>query len=255
MAGQMEGSQNAEDVHRRINELVDESIDCANQHRSEAAWNAMVHYPALRFLLAEFPSVSVELTTSCQIAKAFRPCWREIAAAADDDDASTLSLGSTVSGASSVTGGGTRGGAASTSVRKMVDLTLVLLPDGPLAAAIDGFLASQAPECATVNQTSYEPLCRRPAPIFIETKTSSGNSEAAKLQLGVWIAGYHQRLRQILEQRPTGCAMERIITLPVIQWYDGTWTVSFAVDSESGIVSRFRPFIPSPTAFAHWELV
>lgn len=213
MAGQRAGSQNAEHVHH-INQLVNESIDCANEYRSEAAWNAMVHYPALRFLFSKFPSVGVELITSSQIAKVFRPSWRETAAA---DDASSLSLGSTVSSASSVTGGGTRGGAASTSVYKMVDLALVLLPDKPLSALIDNFLASQAPECATVNQTSYEPLRRRPAPIFIETETSSGNSEAAKLQFGVWIAGYHQRLRKILEQRPAGCDTERIIPLPVVQ--------------------------------------
>jgi hypothetical protein len=47
----------------------------------------------------------------------------------------------------------------------------------------------------------YEPLRRCPAPVFIETKMSTGNSEDAKVQLGVWIAAYHQRLRSIMDRQ------------------------------------------------------
>lgn len=117
----------------------------------------------------------------------------------------------------------------------MVGLALVLdvVHDTSLAAAVDNFLTTQDTQCAIVNQTLYEPLRRFPAPIFIETRTSAGNSEDGKVQLGVRIAACYKRLRSIIERQQVDIfAAEQcqIITLPVIQWFEGEWTVFFATE-------------------------
>ncbi|KAL6402768.1 hypothetical protein AUP68_14104 [Ilyonectria robusta] len=64
------------------------------------------------------------------------------------------------------------------SIHKMVDFALILAPDEDLEALIETFTKSSP--TATVNQTAYYPLKSRPAPVFIETKTSAGNIEASK---------------------------------------------------------------------------
>ncbi|KAG8404957.1 hypothetical protein J3459_022408 [Metarhizium acridum] len=217
------GSENAEKLYKNIKKLVAKAIESANIRRLEAAFNTMVHFLFLELLLEDIPSVGVEVTSSAQIAKAFRPPWKETAF--DDETSSTISSVSS-----------TRTGCVAQSfVHIMVDYALVLHPDNELSALIDKFLDSQLPECATINQTIYEPLRRLPAPISIETKTATGNSVAANRQLGVWVAGYHQRLRSIFDQRSGGADMEPIITLPVSQWYNGLFMVLFAADIRSSI--------------------
>ncbi|KID94872.1 Methyltransferase type 11, partial [Metarhizium majus ARSEF 297] len=217
------GSENAEKLHKNIKKLVAKAIESANIRRSEAAFNTMVHFPFLELLLEDISSVGVEVVSSAQIAKVLRPPWKETTF--NDETSSTIS---------SVSSTGT-GCVAQSFVHNMVDYALVLHPDNELSALIDKFLDSQLPECTTINQTMYEPLCRLPAPISIETKTATGNSAAANRQLGVWVAGYHQRLRSIFDQRSGGADMEPIITLPVSQWYDGLFMVLFAADIGSGI--------------------
>ena len=51
-----------------------------------------------------------------------------------------------------------------------------------------------------LSQTDYGPLCYFPAPIAIETKTNSGDLEEAKIQLGVWVAAWFQRMRLLFPQ-------------------------------------------------------
>lgn len=121
---------------------------------------------------------------------------------------------------------------ATKSVHKMVDFALILTPDKDLEALIETFTKSSP--TATINQTAYYPLKSRPAPVFIETKTSAGNVEAANVQLGVWIAAWHESLRSLMR---LGGGVERIITLPIFQVINGTWTLMFAVDAQTEIVS------------------
>jgi hypothetical protein len=61
----------------------------------------------------------------------------------------------------------------------MVDFALVLTPDKDLEALID-LIANSSPE-ATINHTVYFALKTRPSPVFIETKTASGNIESANV--------------------------------------------------------------------------
>ncbi|KAI8648062.1 hypothetical protein NCS56_01537700 [Fusarium sp. Ph1] len=224
------------DKHRRILEIVKLSNESSDLHRSEAAWNTMVHYPLLHELTS-FSSVRVEPITSAQIVPAFRPSF----SGQPSDEVSSQKTGSSFSNTGSISGYDSNASAsrmnATKSVHKMVDFALVLAPDKDLEALIEAFTKSSP--TATVNQTAYYPLKSRPAPVFIETKTSAGNIEAANVQLGVWIAAWHESMRSIMR---LGGGMERIITLPIIQVVDGVWTLMFAVDAQTEIHILDRDF-------------
>ncbi|KAK7403441.1 hypothetical protein QQX98_010807 [Neonectria punicea] len=226
------------DNHARLRGIVDDSISSSNLHRSEAAWNCLVHIPLLRHATSAFAFVEVEPITSAQIMPAFRPL-------------SSLNAGDRTPSQRSNTSGSsasfrgletplTRASAIASSVHKMVDFALVLRPDEALQSLIQGFLSKQPHTCASINQTIYEPLRLRPAPIFIETKTSSGNMDTANVQLGVWVAAWHERLRSIIAIRGE---TDKVITIPVIQVVGSVWTLLFAVDGGSEIVS----FLPLST--------
>ncbi|KAJ4316109.1 hypothetical protein N0V84_008038 [Fusarium piperis] len=224
------------DKHGRILDIVKLSNESSDLHRSEAAWNTMVHYPLL-CELTSFSSVKVEPITSAQIVPAFRPSF----SGQPSDEVSSQKTGSSFSNTGSISGHDSNASPSRTnatkSVHKMVDFALVLPPDEDVKTLIETFTKSSP--TATVNQTAYYPLKSRPAPVFIETKTSAGNIEAANVQLGVWIAAWHESIRCIMRLRG---GLERIITLPIIQVVDGVWTVMFAVDAQTEIHILDRDF-------------
>ncbi|KAH7302894.1 hypothetical protein B0I35DRAFT_447669 [Stachybotrys elegans] len=230
-AGTQSSDRSVVDKHHRILGIVKLSNESSDLHRSETAWNIMVHYPLL-CELTSFSSVRVEPITSAQIVPAFRPSF----SGQPSDEESSQKTGSIFSSTSSISGYDSNASPsrmnATRSVHKMVDFALILAPDEDLKALIETFTKSSP--TATVNQTAYYPLKSRPAPVFIETKTSAGNIEAANVQLGVWIAAWHESLRSIMR---LGGSAERIITLPIIQVVEGVWTLMFAVDAQTEIVS------------------
>ncbi|KAJ4253974.1 hypothetical protein NW762_010375 [Fusarium torreyae] len=199
--------------YARLEDFKNRSLDSSNRGRSEAAWNCRVHDPLLYHFTSTLPSVDVEPVTSARIETPFRPPLRN--ASGDVFETSP-----------------TRTIPAASSVHKMVDFALVLQPDDELEHLIDRFLSSQSMGYNTINQTKYEPLRCRPAPICIETKTVSGTLESANVQLGVWVAAWHERIRNIMAIEGI---YEKIITVPVIQVIDDVWTVLFAVDTGSEI--------------------
>jgi hypothetical protein len=77
----------------------------------------------------------------------------------------------------------------------MVNFTVILRAEKELQNLIDTFLDKQPHTLATINQTIYEPLRTRQDFIFIKTKTSSGNIYTANVQLSVWVAVWHERMR------------------------------------------------------------
>ncbi|RSL99244.1 hypothetical protein CDV31_012252 [Fusarium ambrosium] len=211
------------ETHDRLRAIVDDSISCSNLHRSEAAWNCLVHTPLLRQTTSMFPFLEVEPITSAHIKPAFRPLL------ATGDETPSRRSNASVSDMSSVSEhsmGTTR--TSPSSVHKMVDFALVLSPGSELQNLIKIFLSKQSSKTSTINQTSYEPLRTRPAPIFIETKTASGNMDTANAQLGIWVAAWHQRLRSIVD---LGGGTESVITVPVIQVVGSVWTLLFVTDA------------------------
>ncbi|CAH0020540.1 unnamed protein product [Clonostachys rhizophaga] len=174
--------------HAHLRDIVDDSIASSNLHRSEGAWNCLVHTPVLRRAISRFASLEVEPISSAQILPAFRPLSK------GSDQTTSRPPNASVSGASGQGLGtpNTRLSATALSVHKMVDFAVVLRPKEELQNLINTFLDNQPYTTPTVNQTIYEHLRTRPAPIFIETKTSSGNMDTANVQLGIWVAAWHQ---------------------------------------------------------------
>ncbi|KAJ3455832.1 hypothetical protein MRS44_017314 [Fusarium solani] len=92
----------------------------------------------------------------------------------------------------------------------MVDFALVLMPDNELETLIDPIVNSSLN--AIINQITYYALKTRPAPVFIKTKTASGNIKAANVQLGIWIAAWHNSMRGLMGAG----SPERVTPIPVI---------------------------------------
>ncbi|KAI5455743.1 hypothetical protein BGZ63DRAFT_397869 [Mariannaea sp. PMI_226] len=218
------------DRNSRFQEIIERSIESSKLRRSEAAWNSQVHWQILS-QLAETSSIRVEDITSARIVPRFRPCFT----ASDEypDEAGSSSTGSYS------TNSNTSPSRVNTAklVHKMVDFALVLEPDQDLAAIIERL--TKFPHDATVNQTAYFPLKNRPAPVFIETKTAAGNGETADVQLGIWIAAWHESMRSLMKR---GGMVERVITVPLIQVTEERWTIMFAVDAGSEIQIAYRDF-------------
>ncbi|KAF4983780.1 hypothetical protein FDECE_17229 [Fusarium decemcellulare] len=209
-----------------LRNILDCSTRSANRKRCEASWNNLVHTPLLLHTLSSFAHLEVEPIPSARIMPAFRPLTKT-------GDAASVSSASSASGQDP----GTPKTTTAVGVHKMVDYAVVLLPDADLESAIDTFLARQLHTMATINQTRYEPLRTCPAPIFIETKTAAGNMETANVQLGIWVAAWHQRMHSIIE---FGGENHRVITIPVIQVVGTVWTLLFVVDAGTEIVSLVK---------------
>ncbi|PFH59190.1 hypothetical protein XA68_12674 [Ophiocordyceps unilateralis] len=219
------------DDHTRLRSIVEDSIASSNFHRSEFAWNCLVHTPFLRHAFSRFHSLQVEPIASAQIMPAFRPLFKTGYRAPSQPSNSSTSSASGVSGQDWRTPRAL-GRASATSVHNMVDFAVVLCLEKETQKLVDSFLDNQPRTTATINQTIYEPLRTRPAPIFIETKTSSGNLDTANAQLGVWVAAWHERMRGIMA---LSGETSQIITIPVIRVVGGVWTLLFVIDSGAEI--------------------
>ncbi|KAM3555252.1 hypothetical protein ARSEF4850_006079, partial [Beauveria asiatica] len=199
--------------HEQLRRIVDKSIASANKHRSEAGWNSLVHTPFLEHATLHMPHLEVEPITSAQTMPAFRP----LLASGEQvplPSSETSAAGSSVSGRSGLATPIRRGAAMTTSVHKMVDYALILRPSDALQALIDRFLGSEPWEKQSINQTRYEPLHAQPAPVFIETKTTSATQDSANVRLGIWVAAWHERIRTVI---------------------GGVWSVLYVVDDGTHI--------------------
>ncbi|KAI6750618.1 hypothetical protein HG530_014514 [Fusarium avenaceum] len=190
-------------------DILHEATEASTITKGESAWNAQVHHPILDLALKPIPAVKPETITNAQIIKEFR----------------FISLDQTWSSASSSAASSLTSGHISeqeASVYKMVDFALVPLPDSTLA-----FLDKA--DYSTMNHIMYDALSRRPAPAFIETKTSAGVVDKSHAQLGIWTAAWLMRLR-------AANSSQSAIGIPVIQVHGDVWTVMFAMDEGDKIV-------------------
>ncbi|KAL6364316.1 hypothetical protein LRP88_02235 [Fusarium phalaenopsidis] len=208
--------------HTTMTDILHEAKDATNFNKGESAWNGHVHYPMLKLALSSFSSVKAETITNAQIVKDFQPVTNDDWATGSVSSSAASSQSSLVSDASSVE-------PVRTSVHKMVDYALLFLPDDDLQSKIDSLLVQQ--KHRTINQTAYEALRTRPAPVFIETKASTGTVASSHVQLAIWTAAWQERLRAITTRR-------KLITVPVFQVYGNVWQVLFAVDNGHEMVSH-----------------
>ncbi|KAK7217853.1 hypothetical protein V2G26_005856 [Clonostachys chloroleuca] len=84
--------------HAHLRDIVDDFIASSNLHRSEAAWNCLVHTPVLRRAISRFASLEVEPISSAQILPAFHPLSK------GSDQTTSRPPNASVSGASSASG-------------------------------------------------------------------------------------------------------------------------------------------------------
>ncbi|RKK07109.1 hypothetical protein BFJ66_g16176 [Fusarium oxysporum f. sp. cepae] len=97
----------------------------------------------------------------------------------------------------------------------MVNFALALIPDETLQATIDKFFKTQWHN--TLNQRAYTALASRPAPLFIETRTTSSTADRSKVQLGIWVAAWYQRLRDANSAKnPTSIALMQYVLPPPV---------------------------------------
>ncbi|KAF4435004.1 methyltransferase type 11 [Fusarium austroafricanum] len=204
--------------HDLIIDILKEAGEAQRLVKGESAWNAQVHYPILKLAFSQFPSLRPETITSARIIKEFRPRSNSLPSSASSSAASSRS--SLVSGDS---GTWTE---PESSAHKLVDFALALIPDDTLQATIDKFLKTQRHD--TLNQTAYTALASRPAPLFIETKTTSGSENRSQVQLGIWVAAWYQRLRAATSTMDP-------IPIPLLQVYGNVWHVIFATDKNDKI--------------------
>ncbi|KAL6410122.1 hypothetical protein AUP68_06533 [Ilyonectria robusta] len=225
--------------HARIRGIVDDSIASSNLNRSEDAWNCLVHAPVLRYVLSRFAWLEVEPISSAQIMPRWRPFLRyshqDLCQPSHTSASSASSVSEQDSGKPR-----TPKRVDISSLRKMVDFSVVLRPAKELQKLIDELLDRQLYGMSSISQTMYEPLRTRPAPIFIETNTPSGNMDTANVQLGLWIAAWHQHTRMIVALgRPDGDNTMHpdspVLTLPVIRVVGSEWTLLFAVEEDNEI--------------------
>lgn len=212
---------------KALRRLEREAWDCRRLCRAELAWNFEVHFPLLTLALdrQQYAHVRQEVVASAQIAKPFVPPMSDLAPNVYAD-------------------------------KKMVDLAIVLVPEisdygrqerekglraagrdaaareeryRRLAHVIQRVVHSQPQGRRSINQTMYTPLCDRPIGVGIETKAEGANEEG-RVQLAVWTAAWHERMRDLMVPAGIWSSETRLITMPLLLIVGHTWVLSFACD-------------------------
>lgn len=230
--GSIEANKTARENHEELRRILAETHEAINESRFELGWNNLVHTPMLKLATRDMPFLMIEPVMSAQIMPAFRP----VLASGQRMVLPSSSSATSATGSSHASGHGSEAGAPAPgpvaaiglSVHKMVDYVVALRPSDELQVLIDAFLLGEPQGRDSINQTRYTPLRKRPAPIFIETKTTAGVRDGASVQLGVWLAAWYQRLRSLTAL--AGDPEKELLTLPLIQVSSSIWTVMFAVD-------------------------
>ncbi|KAF4982318.1 hypothetical protein FDECE_17538 [Fusarium decemcellulare] len=207
-----------------LNNLLEIETDaklCQSSGASEAAWNIDVHGPLLKLALKPFgQSLRRHILTMSRINAAFYPPMQQ-------------------------------GSCYDVAGSKLVDFGIALHPeeDGPLNNAVRRSLVDLPVHLYHVNQASYDPIRLAPNVVSIETKAGSTGLPEARLQIGVWIAAWHHRMRILLQRKSKhegagGVADTEknnmpnpLITLPVIIVVEHDWKLFFACDRGDHIVS------------------
>ncbi|KAF5018793.1 hypothetical protein F66182_9211 [Fusarium sp. NRRL 66182] len=182
---------------------------CKSEEAAEATWNLEVHAPLLKLAFDPFPSLRRDLLTAARISKPFLP---EMQAATMYDY--------------------TRA--------KMVDLGVRICPPSDVTQTIQQALISLPDNQRCINQTVYGPVRKDPIAMVIETKIAAGDLEEARLQLGIWVASWHQRIKMLVGASSTRAAAAPIVTLPLIIVMEHKWRLLFACDRQDRIVSVSR---------------
>ncbi|KAK2468696.1 hypothetical protein H9L39_19623, partial [Fusarium oxysporum f. sp. albedinis] len=185
---------------------------CKSEEAAEATWNLEVHAPLLKLAFDPFPSLRRDLLTAARISKPFLP----------DMQAATM---------------------YDYTRAKMVDLGVRICPPSDITQPIQQALISLPDNQRCINQTVYGPVRKDPIAMVIETKIAAGDLEEARLQLGIWVASWHQRIKMLIGTSSTRAATAPIVTLPLIIVMEHKWRLLFACDRQDRIVNLFQEIL------------
>ncbi|KAF5966607.1 hypothetical protein FBULB1_11575 [Fusarium bulbicola] len=193
-----EDSETQTHVHElaALRKIEQAAKKCQVEEASEAAWNVEVQGPLLELALEPFSSLSRDILTQARISRPFVP---EMKAASHYDFTRT----------------------------KMIDWGIRLHPSQSTTARIREILLPLPDNQRSINQSTYDPVRFDPIAVSIETKIANGGAEEARLQLGVWVAAWHQRIRTLMRPK------QAIVTLPLILVLEHKWQLLFACDRGS----------------------
>ena len=182
-----------------IDNIVKETLESGNLKKSEPSWNEDVHKVLLRLAVTDRPGLKVENIT---LARLLTGCVPRLL------------------------GGG--------SVNKMVDYAIVFRPaEGvQLRESIRALVLGQPVDSQSISPTPYAPLKYSPTGILVETKTPEGSFQEALDQLCTWVSALHIRMQQLRK----GIL---VISMPLLICRGSHWTLYFACDKNSQIVSLF----------------
>ncbi|KAF4636566.1 hypothetical protein G7Y89_g1528 [Cudoniella acicularis] len=101
-----------------------------------------------------------------------------------------------------------------------------------------------APEDLCVNQTPvYAEYIRwLPQLLPIETKTNESNGVSAEAQLGIWMAGFKNRLENLLAPRKEGNPPRVFIPMPCVKIQGFEWKMYWCCALEEGEMIIYGPF-------------
>lgn len=250
--------------------------DCSERQCSEATWNERVHGPLLRHALAGFTGLRLDVVTTAQIATGAIPPTvgggGVVAQSKMVDYAVSLWLNDGERPRLRHTDGGmssTVGGEAADTINDD-QASGVMSDDERLAsaiyAAVDAQDQDQDHPIPSVNQTCYEPVRFAPIAVSIETKQPTGRDDG-KVQLAVWTAAWHYRMRRLLDKGVPAAEMGqgRIVTLPLLLVTGHQWRLYFACDrghrieileslliGESDRLDRIYKIVASLRVIAGW---
>ncbi|KAL3587396.1 hypothetical protein FPOAC2_13292 [Fusarium poae] len=184
-----------------LRDLEEAAKTVNDQEACEATWNLEVHAPLLKLAFNAFPSIHRHLLTSARISKPFLPEMR----------VDTL---------------------YDYSRPKMIDLGVRICPPPHLSEIIQKQIIGLPDRERCLNQTVYRPVRNDPIAMVIETKIARGDLEEARLQLGIWVASWHQRMKMLI-----GAYSDKaLVTLPLIIVMEHKWRLLFACDKKDQIV-------------------
>ena len=185
-------------------DLEEAAKTVSDQEACEATWNLEVHAPLLKLAFNAFPSIHRHLLTSARISKPFLPEIRV-------DTPYNYSR------------------------PKMIDLGIRICPPPHLSKIIQKQIIGLPERERCLNQTVYGPVRHDPIAMVIETKIARGDLDEARLQLGIWVASWHQRMKMLI-----GTSLDKpLVTLPLIIVIEHKWRLLFACDKKDQIVSEF----------------
>ncbi|KAI0520841.1 hypothetical protein F5B22DRAFT_598593 [Xylaria bambusicola] len=244
------GTLTAEVTLARLRDIVDRAKSSAEQGRHETAWNHLVHTPMLDLAFRNNGPVGVEPAMTANIAMNSVPRLRPgIGAGYDTAPLPAWSAPHSNSVTLSENSEGQRPDSQQQGNidRKKVDYVLVAdVADPKMKTVIHEMVWDLGISgCGThFNQTEYLPLRYKPIAVTIETKGKSSTRDPL-LQLGIWIAAWHERMLQVrtfrsqavkltAEERKELFSM-KLVSVPLIVITSYEWGLYFACDHQSSI--------------------